>query len=90
MKSEAQEVFRELHNHRAAVKEFYQSPLGQLIVRYLNSEYEARVDGILFGAGAEKKDAELKGEAKAFYAVKNLPEYLYSVELKEEVGTEVE
>ena len=48
------------------------------------------MDGILFGAGAEKKDAELKGEAKAFYAVKNLPEYLYSVELKEEVDTEIE
>jgi hypothetical protein len=84
MISEGQEVFKEIHRHREAIKEFYRSPLGQLLVRYLNSEYEQQVDALLYSSN-KKKDSELKGQAKAYFAIANLPEYLYSIELKPEV-----
>lgn len=84
MISEGQEVFKEIMRHREAVKELYHSHLGQLLVRYLNSEYEANIDELLHSSD-KTRDEQLKGMAKAYYAIANLPEYLYSVELKVEL-----
>ena len=89
---EGQEVFREMHNHREALRDFYKSPLGQLLVRYLNSEFLTKVDELLHGDRGEVRDAVTKGEARMLYALMNLPDYLYSLELKPEnepTGTEV-
>ena len=92
MISEAQEVFKEVVRHREAVREHYRSPLGQLLVRYLSSEYNNKIEELLHGDKGEAREAIIKGEARMLYALINLPDYLYSLELKPEnepTGTEV-
>jgi len=92
MISEGQEVFKEIVRHREAIRDLYRSQLGQLLVRYLNSEFLTKVDELLHGDRGEVRDAVTKGEARMLYALMNLPDYLYSLELKPEnepTGTEV-
>ena len=93
MISEGQKVFKEVMEHREAIREFFRSPLGSLLVRYLNSEYSNKVDELVYSSDS-KKDEQLKGEAKAYFAIANLDVYLYSMELKpkepEAVDTKVD
>lgn len=78
-----QEAFLKLHSSRHQLKLLYQSELGKKLISYLENEKQEASDALVYGKNKDK-DETLKGKIQALYAVINLVDYLYSMEVKKE------
>ena len=94
MEYQGEREFRTIHNLREQLREFYHSPLGLAFQAYLNSESKNATDAVMSSDGSNvARDCKDRGRADAYFAIANLPDYLFSIKLQNkeiENGTKVD